>query len=69
MSGKGTFERVQQRVALLTCCGEIAADAAEGGGSCLGAEAPADLLRQFHHPDVALRAVVVERHPQVRHEA
>ena len=32
------------------------------------AEAPRGLLLQFHHPQVALRLVVIERDSEVRHE-
>ena len=38
-------------------------------GALLGAEPAGDLLPQFHHPPVALREIVGERHNRVRQEA
>ena len=47
---------------------EIASDAAEGLCSGRSAKATADLLLDFHHPQIPLGQIVVKGHRKVFHE-
>src|SRR5215831_4677595 len=47
---------------------EVASDAAEGLCSGRGAKATADLLLDFHHPQIPLGQIVVKGHRKVFHE-
>lgn len=56
-------------MALLTRCREITPHTAEVAGVLRRSEAARHFLRQLHHPQVTFRAVVVEGHREVIHEA
>jgi hypothetical protein len=55
-------------MALLASSRQIAPDSAETPRSISTTETAADLLHKLQHPEVTLRAVVIKRHTEVRHE-
>ena len=69
MTFKHTFKSLESVSCLLANRGDVAADAAEGAGTLLSAEAAGDLLLHLEHADILLGQIIVERHPKVVHEA
>jgi hypothetical protein len=47
---------------------DVTADAAEGVRSSHGAETAADLLLDFHHPQIPLGQIIVKRHGKISHK-
>src|SRR6266571_4812413 len=68
MADQGLFQGRQQSKALLTQGREIASDAAKDHRASLRAETAGDLLLDLHHPNIALRKAIVERHGEVVQE-
>lgn len=54
---------------LLACTRQIAPHTAEVACAILSSKAAGDLLLKFDHSQVTFRAVVIERHTEVCHEA
>src|SRR5467141_951637 len=68
MADQGLFQSGQHSDPLLTQRREIASDAAEGLSTSRRAETAGDLLLDLHHPNIALREAIVERHSEVVQE-
>src|SRR5258708_28974073 len=68
MADQSLFQGGQQSETLLEQRREIASDAAEGHSASRRAKTAGDLLLDLHHPDIALREAVVERHGEVVQE-
>src|SRR5437870_13024195 len=65
---KDALDRRQHRLRLLAHGRQVAPDPPEPEGSPFAAEAAGNLLLDLQHPQVSLRQVVVERHPEVEQE-
>ena len=48
---------------------DVAPHSTEGASARICPEAAGDFLLKLHHPQVAFRAVIIERHTDVSHEA
>src|SRR5260370_34629419 len=68
MGDQSLFQGGQHSETLLAQRREIASDAAEGHSASRRAKTAGDLLLDLHHPDIALREAVVERHGEVVQE-
>ncbi len=68
MADQGLLQGGQHSETLLAQRREIAWDAAEGHSESIRAETAGDLLLDLHHPQIALREAIVERHGEVVQE-
>src|SRR6476660_8681470 len=68
MADQGLFQSSQHSETLLAQRREITSDAAECLSASRRAETAGNLLRDFDHPNIALREAIVERHSEVVQE-
>lgn len=68
MTQQGVLESHQQRLALFAQSRQVTADATKDGDTMLGAKTARDLLLHFHHAQIPLGLIVVERHGKIRQE-
>jgi len=69
VAGECTGDGVQCAQRVLSSCGDVATDSAEGSGALCAAEQPRYFLLHLHHADVPFGQVVVEGDIEVVHES